>query len=63
MSVPFEPLTTEKLKEAFKKMVERNCGLKDTEQCRKKHTDKITGNKLTCPARILETWRQKVINS
>ncbi len=59
MSVPFEPLTTEKLKEAFKKMVERNCGLKDTEQCRKKRS----GNKLTCPARILETWRQKVINS
>jgi len=59
MAMPFEPLSTEKLKEAFKKIVERNCGVKETDQCRKKSM----GDKLICPARILKTWGEKVINS
>jgi hypothetical protein len=63
MSHPFRPLSTEKLKIYFKKIVETNCNFQDTNSCRKKLADKKSGNKLTCPARILEAWRQKVINS
>ena len=62
MAMPFEPLSTEKLKIYFKKIVETNCGIKDTNSCRKKHSEKIARNKLSCPARILETWIQREIN-
>ena len=62
MAYPFQRLTTEKLKKVFKKVVERNCNIKDTNSCRKKHTDKKPGNKLNCPARILETWGERVRN-
>lgn len=58
MAYPFEPLSTEKLKEAFKIMVVRNCRIKETDQCRKK----TVGDKLYCSARILKTWRQKERN-
>jgi len=62
MAYPFKPLSTEKLKKAFKRMVERNCRSQDTNQCLKKPSGKKAGNKLCCPARILETWGQRVIN-
>ncbi len=62
MAMPFEPLSTEKLKIYFKKVVERNCNVKDTNSCRKKHSGKKPGNKLACPARILEAWIQREIN-
>ena len=62
MAMPFEPLSTEKLKIYFKKVVETNCNVKDTNSCRKKHADEKPGNKLSCPARILETWIQREIN-
>ncbi len=63
MSHPFRRLTTEKLKDYFKKIVERNCGSQDTNQCLKKPSGKKTGNKLIRPGRRLKTWRQKHINS
>lgn len=62
MAMPFEPLSTEKLKIYFKKIVETNCGIKDTNSCRKKHSEKTARNKLSCPARILETWGERVRN-
>ena len=55
MAMPFEPLSTEKLKIYFKKIVERNCKVKDTNSFRKKHSVKKPGIKLSCPARISET--------
>jgi hypothetical protein len=62
MAMPFRPLSTEKLEKYFKTVVERNCGIKDTNQCRKKPSGKKPGNKLSCPARILETWGERVRN-
>jgi hypothetical protein len=62
MAYPFQRLTTEKLKKVFKKVVERNCNIKDTNSCRKKHADKKPGNKLTCPVQVLESWIQREIN-
>jgi hypothetical protein len=62
MAMPFRPLSTEKLKIYFKKIVDANCNVKDTDQCRKKHADKKPGNKLTCPAQILESWIQRALN-
>jgi len=50
------------LKIYFKKIVDANCNVKDTDQCRKKHADKKPGNKLTCPAQILESWIQRALN-
>ena len=51
MAYPFKPLSTEKLKKAFKIMVERNCGIKDTNKCRKKHSGIKIGKQtcLSCP--------------
>ena len=63
MAMPFKPLSTEKLKIYFKKVVDANCNVKDTDQCRKKHADKNNGNKLSCSARVLKTWIQREINS
>lgn len=62
MSHPFRPLSTEKLKDYFKKIIDGNCGSQDANQCLKKPSGKKAGNKLCCPARILETWGQRVIN-
>jgi len=62
MAMPFEPLSTEKLKIYFKKIVVRNCNIKDTNSCRKKHSEKRPGNKLVCPIRVLESWIQREIN-
>jgi len=62
MSMPFRPLSTEKLKIYFKKIVVRNCNVKETNSCRKKHSGEKPGIKLSCPARILETWGERVRN-
>ena len=63
MSHPFRPLSTEKLKDYFKKIIDGNCGSQDANHCFKKLSGKKTGNKLIRPDRILKTWRQKHINS
>ena len=63
MAMPFRPLSTEKLKIYFKKVVDANCNVQDTNSCRKKHADKKPGNKLVCPARILKTWGHRVRNN
>jgi len=55
MAMPFEPLSTQKLKNYFKKIVVRNCRSEDVDSCLKKHSGKKTGNKLSCPALILKT--------
>ena len=55
MSMPFRPLSTEKLKTYFKKIVDANCRSEDVDSCRKKCSEKKPGNKLSCPARILKT--------
>jgi len=59
MSHPFKPLSTEKLKDYFKKIIDGNCGFQDANQCLKKPSGKKTGNKLIRPDRILKTWRQR----
>jgi len=59
MAYPFKHLSTEKLKKEFKRMVERNCGIKDTDQCHKKHSGKKPGNKLVVPVRVLKSWIQR----
>jgi hypothetical protein len=59
MSYPFKPLSTQKLKIYFKKIVVRNCNVKDTNSCRKKPSGKKMGNKLTCPTRVLKSWIQR----
>jgi len=63
MAMPFEPLSTEKLKIYFKKIVDANCGSQDANQCLEKPSDKKTRNKLIRSGRILKTWRKKVRNS
>jgi len=63
MAMPFEPLSTEKLKIYFKKIVDANYRPKDVNSCRKKPSEKTTRNKQCCPARILEAWIQREINS
>ena len=63
MAYPFKPLSTEKLKKYFKKMVETNCNNQEVNQCHKKHTDKISRIKLKHSGRILEAWIQREINS
>ena len=63
MAMPFKPLSTEKLKIYFKKMIETNCNNQEVNQRHKKHADKITGNKLKHSGRVFETWIQREINS
>ncbi len=63
MSHPFKPLSTEKLKDYFKKIVDANCRSQDTNQCLEKPSGKNPRNKLGCTARILETWGKRVRNS
>lgn len=59
MAMPFEPLSTEKLIIYFKKIVVRNCNIKDTNSCRKKPSGKKPGNKLACPTQVLKSWIQR----
>jgi len=59
MSHPFRPLSTEKLKDYFKKIIDGNCGSQDANQCLKKPSGKKARNKLIRPDRILKTWRQR----
>ena len=63
MAIPFEPLSTEKLKNYFKKMIETNCKDQEVNQCHKKHADQISRNKLRSSERIIKTWIQREINS
>jgi hypothetical protein len=63
MAMPFRPLSTEKLKIYFKKMIENNCCDQEINQYRKNETDKISRIKLRNSGRILEAWTQKEINS
>jgi hypothetical protein len=59
MSHPFKPLSTEKLKDYFKKIVEGNCKGRETNQCLKKPSGRKAGNKLIRLGRNLKTWRQR----
>ena len=63
MAYPFKPLSTEKLKIYFDKMIESNRRAQETNLCRKKHSGKKTGNKLKRSIRIPEAWIQRRINS
>ena len=66
MAIPFEPLTTKKLKKHFKKMIETNCNNKETNQHPKNETNgsgKISRIKLGRSGKHLETWIQRQINS
>jgi hypothetical protein len=62
MAMPFRPLSTEKLEIYFKTVVERSCGIKETDQCRKKPSGKISRNKLLGSARVSKTRIQREIN-
>ncbi len=59
MSHPFKPLSTEKLKNYFKKIIDANCGSQDANQCLEKPSGKKAGNKLIRSDRTLKTWRQR----
>ena len=63
MAMPFKPLSTEKLRIYFKKMIKRNCNNKETNQNRKNASGKISRIKLRNSGKILEAWPQKEINS
>ncbi len=63
MAYPFRRLTTEKLKNYFKKMIETNCDNQEVNQCQQNETVKKSRNKLRRSARILNTWIQREINS
>ena len=63
MAIPFEPLTTKKLKKHFKKMIETNCNNKETNQNHKNESGKISRIKLRRSGKHLETWIQRQINS
>ena len=63
MAYPFKPLSTEKLKKHFKKMIDKNCNNKATNQNRKKASGKISRIKLRRSGKHLETWIQRQINS
>ncbi len=47
MAIPFEPLSTEKLKDYFKKFIKRNCNVKET-NLRWEKSSKINRNKQFC---------------
>jgi len=66
MAYPFKPLSTEKLKIYFKKMIDKNCKNKDTNQGNKQESIESRKNlriKLKCSDRVIETWVQDQINS
>ena len=63
MAYPFKPLSTEKLKNYFKKMIESNCNNQETDQRQQNESDKISRIKLRSSERILKTWIQREINS
>ena len=63
MAYPFKPLSTQKLKNYFKKVIETNCNNQEVNQCHKKHADQILRNKLRHSGKHLETWIQREINS
>ena len=59
MAVPFEQMTTEKLKSYFEKRLDSNCRDKETNQ----RVEKDAGNKLSSLSRRLQTKRLREINS
>lgn len=66
MAIPFEPLSTEKLKIYFKKMIETNCNNQETDQRYKNVTNKpckIPGIKRRQLSHVKKTWIQREINS
>jgi hypothetical protein len=63
MAMPFKPLSTEKLRNYFKKKIDQNCNNKETNQYRKNESDKISRIKLRRSGKHLETWIQRQINS
>jgi len=63
MAMPFKPLSTEKLKIYFKKMIKRNCNNKEANQHHGNESDKISRIKLRRSGKHLETWIQRQINS
>jgi hypothetical protein len=63
MAMPFRPLSTEKLKIYFKKMIDQNCNNKETNQNHKNASGKISRIKLRRSGKHLKTWIQREINS
>lgn len=62
MAYPFKPLSTEKLKDYFKKFIDRNCNAKET-NLRNEKIAKMLRNKQFCPGRFLKTKGERYINS
>ena len=63
MAYPFKPLSTEKLKNHFKNMIDQSCNNKEPNQNRKNASDKISRIKLRRSGKHLETWIQRQVNS
>jgi len=63
MSHPFEPTTTEKLKEFIDEYLEENCRSPETNQCNEKASHEKTRNKLISLNQVLETWMQRQLES
>jgi len=66
MAMPFKPLSTEKLKIYFKKMIDKNCNNRESNQGHENGTNESCKNrrfKRRRSGRILETWVQDQINS
>ena len=66
MAYPFEPLSTEKLKIYFKKMIDQNCNNKESNQGHENGTNESRKNrrfKRRRSDRVIETWVQRQINS
>ena len=66
MAYPFKPLSTQKLKNYFKKVIETNCNNKETNQSHRNETNesgKISRIKLKSSSGLMKTWIQREINS
>lgn len=63
MSHPFEPITTKKLKKFLNEYLEENCISPETNPNVEKASHEKTRNKLIVLNQVLETYRQRQINS
>jgi len=63
MSHPFAPTTTKKLKEFLNEYLEENCQSQETNQRNEKASHEKTRNKLKILNQVLETWRQRQLES
>ena len=63
MAFPFEPLTTKKLREFLKGYLEENCKSQETNQHYEKASHLKNRNKLMILSQVLETWRQRQLES